>query len=146
MNLVLHASAVLFDSDGVLVDSKAAGEAAWHSWALRHRLDPGHVLADVHGRRSRETVARFQRAAGAGPATAEVDALEIRTVVLEDSAHGIRSARAAGVGAVLGVGDSARGLGCDAVVPDLTSVRWTENGIMLTEAHDTTPEAGERRA
>ncbi|WP_051433218.1 HAD-IA family hydrolase [Promicromonospora kroppenstedtii] len=224
MNLVLHACAVLFDSDGVLVDSKAAGEAAWHSWALRHRLDPSHVLAGVHGRRSRETVARFLHAAEVGPATAEIDALEIRTsdrtvaikgatqlmasipgtsravvtsasrdlatarlaaagillpavlvsaedvaagkpapdpylraaerlrippadcVVLEDSAHGIRSARAAGVGAVLGVGDSARGLGCEAVVPDLTSVRWTENGIVLTEAYDTTPAVGERRA
>ncbi|MFI8526311.1 HAD family hydrolase, partial [Promicromonospora sukumoe] len=50
-------------------------------------------------------------------------------VVLEDSDNGIRSARAAGVGAVLGIGDPAVVLGCDAVVPDLTRVRWTGNGI-----------------
>lgn len=224
MSLVLHASAVLFDNDGVLVDSRAAGEAAWHSWALRHRLDPNHVLAGMHGRRSRETVAQFLRAAEVGPATSEIDALEIKAsdrtvaisgaaelvasvpgalravvtsasrdlatarlfaagiplpaslvsaedvaagkpapdpylraaerlrispaacVVLEDSAHGIRSARAAGVGAVLGVGSSARGLGCDAVVPDLASVCWTESGLVLTGAYDTTPAAGGRRA
>jgi sugar-phosphatase len=47
-----------------------------------------------------------------------------QTVVLEDSAAGVAAARAAGVGAVVGVG--ARALATDAapVVADLTGIRW----------------------
>ena len=50
-------------------------------------------------------------------------------VVLEDSATGIAAARAAHAGAVIGVGDSARGRGCDAVIADLAAARWTDAGL-----------------
>ncbi len=52
-------------------------------------------------------------------------------VVLEDSATGIAAARAAHAGAVIGVGESARGRGCDAVIADLTAARWTGAGLEI---------------
>ena len=74
---VWKASALLFDNDGVLVDSNAAGEDAWREWAVAHRLDPAEVLAGIHGRRSRETVSLFVPGDGAEAATAHIDALEL---------------------------------------------------------------------
>jgi sugar-phosphatase len=48
--------AILFDLDGVLVDSAERIEKTWREWATRHRLDPEHVIAMAHGRRTLETV------------------------------------------------------------------------------------------
>jgi HAD superfamily hydrolase (TIGR01509 family) len=50
--LVVEPRAVLSDLDGVLVDSGAAIEQTWRRFADRHGLDPGHVLAQSHGRRT----------------------------------------------------------------------------------------------
>ncbi|RZS91567.1 sugar-phosphatase [Motilibacter rhizosphaerae] len=49
--------AVLFDADGVLVDSSATYRRVWTRWALHHDLDPALVWAATHGRRPTETVA-----------------------------------------------------------------------------------------
>lgn len=57
--IAFHADALLFDSDGVLVDSHDAVRAAWTEWAQLFDLDPATVLAHVHGRTARETVAHF---------------------------------------------------------------------------------------
>lgn len=54
-----------------------------------------------------------------------------RCLVVEDSPLGITAARSARAGWVLGVGESARDQGCDAVVADLTAVRWTAAGLQL---------------
>ncbi len=54
---VLNASAVLFDMDGVLVDSRAVVERAWRVWAVNHHLDVEAILRVAHGRRTRDTVA-----------------------------------------------------------------------------------------
>lgn len=48
--------AILFDLDGVLVDSTQAVERVWRRWAHEHRLDPELVLEHAHGRRSVETI------------------------------------------------------------------------------------------
>lgn len=48
---------VLFDCDGVLVDSDASVFAAWGEWAAQHSLDPDTVAKAVHGRRAADTVA-----------------------------------------------------------------------------------------
>jgi sugar-phosphatase len=48
--------ALLFDCDGVLVDSRATAEQAWTSWASTLGLDPDDVLQGLHGRRSQDTV------------------------------------------------------------------------------------------
>ncbi len=48
--------ALLFDLDGVLVDSRAAVERTWRRWAQRHQLDPEPLLRVAHGRRTCETL------------------------------------------------------------------------------------------
>ena len=184
--VVLPCRAVLFDCDGVLVDSDAAVQHAWTRWAVSYRFDPAEVTSVVHGRRSADTVAMLVEPDARTEALATIDAvreiedvdkvtaipgaldlittmppavwavvtsgttplatarlkaaglpvpavlvtaddvengkpapdgylaaaaaLGVRprvTVVLEDSASGVESARAAGVGAVVGVGDRA---------------------------------------
>jgi sugar-phosphatase len=42
---------VLFDVDGVLLDSGAAHRDVWHGWARHHGLDPAAVHAATQGRR-----------------------------------------------------------------------------------------------
>lgn len=48
--------AVLFDMDGTLVDSDAAVERAWRTWAGEHGVDPPAALAIAHGRPADQTV------------------------------------------------------------------------------------------
>jgi sugar-phosphatase len=52
----LQCAAILFDLDGVLVDSAACIEGTWRRWALHHQLDPAQVIALAHGRRAIETL------------------------------------------------------------------------------------------
>jgi len=49
-------SALLFDMDGVLVDSHAVYTRTWLRWAKRHGLDPEPLLAAGLGRRTREAL------------------------------------------------------------------------------------------
>lgn len=55
--MVLHCKAIIFDLDGVLVDSKEVVEKHWRMWAERHQLDPGKILRIAHGRRTADTIA-----------------------------------------------------------------------------------------
>lgn len=52
----LKARALLFDLDGVLVDSTASVERHWRNWAHRHQLDADALIAVVHGRRALDTI------------------------------------------------------------------------------------------
>jgi mannitol-1-/sugar-/sorbitol-6-phosphatase len=52
----LACDAVLFDLDGVLVDSTAQIEATWREWAGRHGLDAAAILRIVHGRPAIEII------------------------------------------------------------------------------------------
>jgi mannitol-1-/sugar-/sorbitol-6-phosphatase len=70
---------LLFDCDGVLVDSTASGEAAWTEWARRYALDPAQVLDGVHGRRSQDTVRRFLPADRVDDALRTIEAIEIES-------------------------------------------------------------------
>ena len=45
-------SALLFDMDGVLVDSTAAVARAWTKWAIQQGMDPEFVIKTAHGRTS----------------------------------------------------------------------------------------------
>jgi sugar-phosphatase len=47
---------VLFDLDGVLVDSRESVERHWISFAQRHRLPAHTVLGAIHGRRTSDTL------------------------------------------------------------------------------------------
>lgn len=47
---------MLFDLDGVLVDSTPAVERVWSKWAIAHGLDPEETVRIAHGRPSIATV------------------------------------------------------------------------------------------
>jgi sugar-phosphatase len=50
---------VLFDLDGVLVDSIPAATRVWTAWALKHGFDPDEVVHKAHGRPSIITVREY---------------------------------------------------------------------------------------
>lgn len=54
--LSLRCAAILFDLDGVLVDSAACVEKSWRDWAARHGLEGDRVMEIAHGRRTTETI------------------------------------------------------------------------------------------
>lgn len=54
--MIFACRAILFDLDGVLVDSTRAVARVWEKWARAHGLDPDKVIAQAHGRRSVETI------------------------------------------------------------------------------------------
>jgi mannitol-1-/sugar-/sorbitol-6-phosphatase len=53
-------SAVLLDMDGTLVDSDAAVERSWRTWARRWGADPAAVLAVMQGHPAEATVRRIR--------------------------------------------------------------------------------------
>ena len=53
---LIRCSAVLFDMDGVLVDSTRAVARVWTGWALEHGLVPEEVVRRAHGRPSLATI------------------------------------------------------------------------------------------
>jgi mannitol-1-/sugar-/sorbitol-6-phosphatase len=73
--LTFHCAVILFDLDGVLVDSTGAVARLWRLWAADKGLDPDHVLGIAHGVRTIEVV---RRAAPWLDAAAEVLKIEQR--------------------------------------------------------------------
>ncbi|MGH3763118.1 HAD-IA family hydrolase [Actinophytocola sp.] len=55
----VRAAGLLFDNDGVLVDSTAAVEGSWRAFASWYDLPAEDVLERVHGRRSRDVIAHY---------------------------------------------------------------------------------------
>jgi sugar-phosphatase len=56
--MVIMAEAILFDLDGVLVNSIAVVEKSWRIWARERGVDPESVLKEMHGRRTAEVLER----------------------------------------------------------------------------------------
>ena len=56
MAVALSCEAILFDLDGVLVDSHHVVERTWRRWSEHHGLDVPDLVVRAHGRRSVETV------------------------------------------------------------------------------------------
>lgn len=52
-------SALLFDLDGVLIDSTPAVARVWQRWAVEHGFDPQEVTHDAHGRPSIATIRQY---------------------------------------------------------------------------------------
>jgi sugar-phosphatase len=78
---ILRCKGILFDCDGVLVDSDASVMSAWTRWAEDLGLVPGRVTAMVHGRRSADTVTELVAEPDRADALKRIDRYE-----LEDAA------------------------------------------------------------
>jgi mannitol-1-/sugar-/sorbitol-6-phosphatase len=55
----LTCAALLFDLDGVLIDSTPAVARVWRRWALERGFDPEEVVGRAHGRPSLTTVKEY---------------------------------------------------------------------------------------
>jgi len=204
---------LLFDCDGVLVDSDASVISAWSRWAQRFGLSSDDVVKLVHGRRAVDTVSALIDAGRRDDALELInqfeveDAITVRAipgardllrtlpsrawavvtsgllplatarllaadlplpdvlvtadlvqrgkpdpegyllaaerlgvapsqcVVIEDAAEGVRAARAAGVGAVVGVGPRLDPRTIDAHVDDLRQLSWVQDVLSARPPH-----------
>src|ERR1700686_388897 len=70
---IFSCSAILFDLDGVLVDSTGAVDREWREWARRKGVDGDAVMAIAHGVRTIEVI---RRVAPHLDAAAEASAIE----------------------------------------------------------------------
>jgi sugar-phosphatase len=68
--------AVLFDLDGVLVDSRACVERHWHRWALEHNLSFDEIMRVAHGYRTVDTIRLVAPNLAAAEEAARFDARE----------------------------------------------------------------------
>ncbi len=76
----MRANALLFDLDGVLVDSMPAYERAWSDWADRFQIDPEVIWTDAHGRRPQDIVRRVAPRLDGTAVMAVFDELLLRSV------------------------------------------------------------------
>ena len=55
----IRCAALLFDMDGVLIDSTPAVARVWRQWALEHGFHPEEVIQGAHGRPSIATIRHY---------------------------------------------------------------------------------------
>jgi mannitol-1-/sugar-/sorbitol-6-phosphatase len=75
--IMIRCSALLFDLDGVLIDSTPAVARVWSQWAVEHGLDPEAVVRLAHGRPSRSTIRELLPGADIDRENREVERREI---------------------------------------------------------------------
>jgi sugar-phosphatase len=75
--IAIHCRALLFDLDGVLIDSTPAVSRVWHRWAVERDLDPEAVVRMAHGRPSRTTIRELLPNADIDHENREVERREI---------------------------------------------------------------------
>jgi len=73
----IDCAALLFDLDGVLIDSTPAVARIWRRWAIEHGFDPEEVVSRAHGRPSLTTVREYLPNADAHAENKEVERREI---------------------------------------------------------------------
>jgi sugar-phosphatase len=73
----VHCGALLFDMDGVLIDSTPAVARVWRRFALEHRLDPNEVVGRAHGRPSIATVRYYLPNANHAPMSRKLERQEM---------------------------------------------------------------------
>lgn len=76
----IQCAGVLFDLDGVLVDSTPAVARVWAKWALRHGFDADEVVRQAHGRPSIATIRELLRDGNHDAENAEVERAEIEDI------------------------------------------------------------------
>ena len=73
----IRCAALLFDMDGVLIDSTPAVARVWSRWAIERGFDPEEVVANAHGRPSLMTVRDYLPNADHDAENREVERREI---------------------------------------------------------------------
>lgn len=76
----LECDAILFDMDGVLVDSTTGVVRAWREWAETHGLDVERVLEISHGRRVAETIGLVAPELDAASEAREYQRIEVESL------------------------------------------------------------------
>jgi sugar-phosphatase len=74
----VQCAALLFDLDGVLINSTPAVTRVWRRWAIEHNFDPDEVVARAHGRPSLTTVREYLPNADHEAENREVERREIQ--------------------------------------------------------------------
>src|SRR5437870_5369552 len=114
-------SAILFDLDGVLLDSTRVVAQQYTHWALEHGLDPAEVMKAAHGEPDPEPYRRGAELLKANPTDC---------VVFEDAPAGIRSAHAAGMKVISmpSTYPAPELHEADVIIPNLASIKVTPDG------------------
>ncbi len=73
----LRVRGILFDLDGVLIDSTPCVTRVWRAWAVEHNFDPDYVVHVAHGRRSIETIQKVAPHLDAAKENIEVERREL---------------------------------------------------------------------
>lgn len=73
----IQCAALLFDLDGVLINSTPAVARVWRKWAVERGFDPEEVVARAHGRPSLTTVREYLPDADHAAENREVERREI---------------------------------------------------------------------
>jgi len=78
--MVVTASALLFDLDGVLVDSTPAVTRVWAKWAVEHGFEPEKTVREAHGRPSIESIRELLPDADHEALNCQLEAQEIADI------------------------------------------------------------------
>jgi mannitol-1-/sugar-/sorbitol-6-phosphatase len=73
----VQCAALLFDLDGVLINSTPAVARVWRQWAIEHGFNPEEVVSRAHGRPSLTTVTEYLPQADHQKENREVERREI---------------------------------------------------------------------
>jgi sugar-phosphatase len=76
----IRCRSVLFDLDGVLIDSTPAVTRVWKAWAIRHGFNPEEVVKRAHGRPSITTIRELLPQADPASENRVVERAEIEDV------------------------------------------------------------------
>ncbi len=105
----LTCDALLFDLDGVLIDSSACIERNWRAWAEPHGIDVAEIMRVAHGVRSVETIRQVAPHLDAEAEAAWLTALEVENldgVVAVPGAHALLASLPAGAWTIVTSGNA----------------------------------------